>query len=52
METKPHETTSLVVSVANIEKLRAQIKKTEQKLSELNEAVEELNRMRIEIEIT
>ena len=52
METKLHETASLIVSVANIEELRAQIKKTEQKLSELNEEVEELNRMKIEIEIT
>lgn len=41
----------LTVSIANLENIKAQIQKAENKLSELKEAVEELDKMSLEVEI-
>lgn len=42
----------LTVSIANLENIKAQILKAENKLSELKEAVEELDKMSLEVEVT
>lgn len=42
----------LTVSAANIDRIKAQILSIEQKLSELKEAVEELEKMNLEVEIS
>lgn len=43
---------TLTVSVSNIDTVKEQMKLVEKKLSELKEAVEELDKMRLEVEIS
>lgn len=43
---------TLTVSVSNIDVVKEQMKLVEKKLSELKEAVEELDKMRFEVEIS
>lgn len=43
---------TLTVSVSNIDAVKEQMKLVEKKLSELKEAVEELDKMRLEVEIS
>ncbi len=46
-----NSTIELTVSVANIDKIKEQMQTVEKKLSELKEAVEELEKMNLEVEI-